>query len=117
MQYRNLFLAGDVAHLVPPTSAKGMNLALYDVDILAQAILFAVRENDLTALDEYSNKCLPHIWTYQDFAISMTNLMHDAGDPTQHGKFRQMSARAQLDTLFGSTTASRLHSEYQQGRI
>jgi p-hydroxybenzoate 3-monooxygenase len=106
-----------VAHLVPPTSAKGMNLGLYDVDILAQAILLAVLDNNLTALNEYSNTCLPHIWTYQDFAISMTNLMHDAGNPTQHGKFRQMAARAQLDTLFNSRTAALLHSEYQQGKI
>lgn len=117
MQYRNLFLAGDVAHLVPPTSAKGMNLALYDVDILAQGIINAVCENNMETLNEYSNTCLPHIWTYQDFAISMTNLMHDAGDPTQHGKFRQMTARAQLDTLYSSSTAIRLHSEYQQGKI
>lgn len=117
MQYRNLFLAGDAAHLVPPTSAKGMNLALYDVDILAQAFLYAVNDNDLTALNEYSDTCLPHIWTYQDFAISMTNLMHDAGNPTQHGKFRQMTARAQLDTLFSSPTAMQLHSEYQKGKI
>jgi len=117
MQHRNLFLAGDVAHLVPPTSAKGMNLALYDVDILAQGFINAVCENNMEALNEYSNTCLPHIWTYQDFAISMTNLMHDAGDPTQHGKFRQMTARAQLDTLYSSPTAIRLHSEYQQGKI
>ncbi|MEN2401624.1 4-hydroxybenzoate 3-monooxygenase [Flavobacterium sp. MC2016-06] len=117
MQYRNLFLAGDVAHLVPPTSAKGMNLALFDVDILAQAILDAVKDNNLKTLNEYSNTCLPHIWTYQDFAISMTNLMHDAGNPTQHGKFRQMTARAQLDTLFNSPAAIRLHSEYQRGNV
>ncbi|MCU7616614.1 4-hydroxybenzoate 3-monooxygenase [Chryseobacterium sp. PBS4-4] len=117
MQYRNLFLAGDVAHLVPPTSAKGMNLALYDVDILAQAFLSAVNYNDLKALNEYSDTCLPHIWTYQDFAISMTNLMHDAGNPEQHGKFRQMTARAQLDTLFNSPAATQLHSEYQKGNI
>ena len=67
MQYRNLFLAGDAAHLVPPASAKGMNLALYDVDVLAQAILRAVNERDRAALDAYSETCLPHIWRYQDF--------------------------------------------------
>lgn len=117
LQYRNLFLAGDVAHLIPPTSAKGMNLALYDVDILAQALLNVYRDNDLTALNEYSNTCLPHIWTYQDFGITMTNLMHDAGNPTPYGKFRQMTARAQLDTLYTSSTAIRLHSEYLQGKI
>jgi p-hydroxybenzoate 3-monooxygenase len=117
MQYRRLFLAGDAAHLVPPASAKGMNLALYDVDVLAQALLSAVRDHDTTALDNYSNTCLPHIWNYQDFSVWMTDMMHDAGDPTQHGKFRQMIARARLDTLFNSPTAGRLHSEYQRGMI
>ncbi len=117
MQYRNLFLAGDAAHLVPPTGAKGMNLALYDVDVLALAILSAVRDHDTTALDNYSDTCLPHIWTYQDFSVWMTDTMHDAGDPTQHGKFRQRIARARLDTLFNSPAAGRLHSEYQRGMI
>ena len=115
MQYRNLFLAGDAAHLVPPTSAKGMNLALFDVDILAQALLSAVRDDNRAALDNYSETCMPHIWNYQDFAVWMTDMMHDAGDPTQHGKFRQMTARARLDNLFNSPTAARLHSEYQRG--
>jgi p-hydroxybenzoate 3-monooxygenase len=45
----------------------------------------------------------------------MTDMMHDAGDPTQHGKFRQITARARLDNLFNSPTAARLHSEYQRG--
>lgn len=115
MQYRNLFLAGDAAHLVPPASAKGMNLALYDVDILAQAVLIAVRDHDRSALENYSDTCLPHIWNYQDFSVWMTDMMHDAGDPTQHGTFRQMTARARLDNLFNSPTAARLHSEYQRG--
>lgn len=115
MQYRNLFLVGDAAHLVPPTSAKGMNLALYDVDILSQAILKAVRDKDTAALEKYSETVLPHIWNYQDFAVSMTDMMHDAGDPTQNGAFRQQIARARLDNLYKSETAARLHSEYQQG--
>lgn len=66
MQYRNLFLVGDAAHLVPPTSAKGMNLALYDVDVLSQAILRAVYDNDSNLLENYSETVLPHIWNYQD---------------------------------------------------
>jgi p-hydroxybenzoate 3-monooxygenase len=115
MQYRNLFLAGDAAHLVPPTSAKGMNLALYDVDVLAQALVKAVRDHDTSALDGYSDTCLPHIWNYQDFAIGMTDMMHDAGDPALRGPFRQMIARARLDNLFNSPTAARLHSDYQRG--
>lgn len=117
MQYRNLYLAGDAAHLVPPVSAKGMNLALYDVDVLAQAILRAVNARDRTALDAYSATCLPRIWKYQEFGLWMSDTMHDAGDPAQNGTFRQMVARARLDTLFGSPTATRLHSEFQRGMI
>ncbi len=115
MQYRNLFLAGDAAHLVPPASAKGMNMALYDVDILAQAFLNAVQNHDTAALRDYSATCLPRIWNYQDFGVWMTDTMHDAGDATQHGTFRQMTARARLDNLFNSQTAARLHIEYQRG--
>jgi len=115
MQYRNLFLVGDAAHLVPPTSAKGMNLALYDVDILSQAVLKAVIHKDLSALANYSDTVLPNIWNYQDFAVWMTDMMHDAGDPAQNGTFRQQIARARLDNLFNSETAARLHSEYQRG--
>jgi p-hydroxybenzoate 3-monooxygenase len=115
MQYHNLFLVGDAAHLVPPTSAKGMNLALYDVDILSQAIVDAVHGKDKSALEKYSDTVLPHIWNYQDFAVSMTDMMHDAGDPTQNGLFRQQIARARLDNLFNSESAGNLHSEYQRG--
>lgn len=115
MRYRNLFLAGDAAHLVPPASAKGMNLALFDVDVLAHALVDAVHQDDTAGLDTYSDTCLHHVWNYQDFAVWMTDTMHDAGDPTQHGTFRQMTARARLGQLFSSPTAARLHTEYQLG--
>jgi len=115
LQYRNLFLAGDAAHLLPPTGAKGMNLALFDVDVLAQALVSAVRDHDKSALNNYSETVLPHIWKYQEFSAWMTDTMHDAGDPTLNGTFRQMTARARLDNLFDSPTAGRLHSEYQRG--
>lgn len=115
MQYNHLFLAGDAAHIVPPVSAKGMNLGLYDVDILAQALIKVMKEHDKTALERYSDTCLTHIWNYQDFALWMADTMHDAGDPALHGEFRQMVARARLDNLFRSATAARLHMEYQGG--
>jgi len=115
MQFRNLFLAGDAAHLLPPTGAKGMNLALYDVDVLAQALVSAVRDQDKAGLDGYSGTVLPRIWDYQEFSAWMTNTMHDAGDPTLRGKVRQMMARARLDALFESPAAARLHSEQQRG--
>ena len=115
MQHGNLFLAGDAAHLVPPTGAKGMNLALFDVDVLAQALVSAVRDGDPAPSAEYSNTVLPHLWRYQEFSAWMTDTMHDAGDPTLNGPFRQATARARLDELFSSPAAGRLHSDYQRG--
>jgi p-hydroxybenzoate 3-monooxygenase len=115
MQHNRLFLAGDAAHLVPPTGAKGMNLALFDVDTLAQALVKALQEHDCSALDSYSDAVLPRLWRYQEFSAWMTDTMHDAGDPSINGNFRQMTARARLDELFNSETAARLHSEYQRG--
>ena len=115
MQHLNLFLAGDAAHLVPPTGAKGMNLALFDVDVLAQALASAVNDGDRSALDGYSNTVLPRLWRYQEFSAWMTDTMHDAGDPALHGPLRQMMARARLDELFISPDAARLHSAYLRG--
>jgi p-hydroxybenzoate 3-monooxygenase len=115
MRHGNLFLAGDAAHLVPPTSAKGMNLALYDVDVLASALVDSLRDGDECGLASYSDTCLRHVWKYQEFAVSMTDMMHDAGDPSLRGGFRQQLARARLDDLFNTPTAALLHAEYQQG--
>lgn len=100
MQHGRLFLAGDAAHLVPPTGAKGMNLALFDVDILAQALGKAIRDGDSAGLAAYSDTILPRLWRYQEFSAWMTDTMHDAGDPGLKGQFRQMTARARLDRFF-----------------
>ena len=115
MQHLNLFLAGDAAHLVPPTGAKGMNLALYDVDVLAEALARAVKDGDRSALDGYSDAVLPRLWRYQAFSAWMTDTLHDAGDPALHGPVRQMVARSRLDELFTSPDAARLHSAYLRG--
>ena len=115
MQYRNLFLVGDAAHLVTPVSAKGANLALFDVDILSQSLISAINKNDRTALENFSETVLPHIWKYQDFAVWITEAMHDAGNSAPHGSFHQMIARSRIENLFKSQTAAKLHSEYQRG--
>ena len=115
MQHRNLFLAGDAAHLVPPTGAKGMNMALYDVDVLARALVSAVRDCDPSALASYSETVMPRVWRYQEFSAWMTDTMHDGGDPARHGVFRQNAARTRLDDLFRSPAAARLPSDLQRG--
>ncbi len=115
MQFGNLYLAGDAAHLVPPTGAKGMNMALYDVDMLAQALVHAVRDRNRAALAAYSATVLPRVWKYQEFSAWMTDTMHDGGDPTLHGLYRQMVARARLEDLYSSPAAARLHSDFLGG--
>ena len=115
MQHGRLFLAGDAAHLVPPTGAKGMNLALFDVDILSQALVQSLREQNSSPLESYSDTISSRLWRYQEFSVWMTDTMHDAGDPIIKGNFQQMTALARLDELFNSETAARLHSEYHRG--
>src|SRR4029079_16891368 len=65
MRYRNLFLAGDAAHIVPPTGAKGMNLAIHDAALLAKALTRWFHDGDATALDCYSDACLRRVWRVQ----------------------------------------------------
>ena len=114
MQYRNLFLAGDAAHLVPPTGAKGMNLALYDVDVLAQALASAVRDHDTTALASYSDTVVARVWKYQEFSAWMTDTMHDArcrrSDAARHvpPDDRARPARRVVQLADGGSSAQRL---------
>ncbi len=76
LQYGRLFLAGDAAHIVPPTGAKGMNLAFADVCNLAQAFRAVYRDNNCTRLNDYSQTCLRRIWNAQRFSWWMTSLLH-----------------------------------------
>jgi p-hydroxybenzoate 3-monooxygenase len=82
MQRGNLFLAGDAAHIVPPTAAKGLNLAVSDVLLLSQAIATALRGGDRGLLDAYSATALRDVWEVQAFSWEMTNIFHHVpGEP------------------------------------
>jgi p-hydroxybenzoate 3-monooxygenase len=76
MQYGRLFLAGDAAHIVPPTGAKGMNLAMADVAVLAKAFSDWYARGSMEGLKGYSEACLKHVWRAQRFSWWMTSLLH-----------------------------------------
>jgi p-hydroxybenzoate 3-monooxygenase len=76
LRHGRLFLAGDAAHIVPPTGAKGLNLALHDVRLLADAIVRRFESGDETLLDAYSDACLRRVWRCQHFSWWMTTMLH-----------------------------------------
>jgi p-hydroxybenzoate 3-monooxygenase len=83
MRHGRLFLAGDAAHIVPPTGAKGMNLAIADVRVLAEALTDLLRHGDERGVDGYSDTCLRRVWRAEHFSWWMTSMLHVAphGDP------------------------------------
>jgi p-hydroxybenzoate 3-monooxygenase len=83
MQHGRLFLAGDAAHIVPPTGAKGLNLAISDVRLLAEALVELFRHGSGAALESYSARCLARVWRAEHFSWWMTSMLHRAegGDP------------------------------------
>jgi p-hydroxybenzoate 3-monooxygenase len=76
MRYGRLLFAGDAAHIVPPTGAKGMNLALADVRMLAPALVASLRDDDERALDAYSDESLRRVWRAEEFSTYMTQMLH-----------------------------------------
>lgn len=80
MQHGRLFLAGDAAHIVPPTGAKGMNLAVADVRTLSRALGARYRDGDATLLERYSATCLERVWRAEHFSYFMTNMLHASPD-------------------------------------
>ena len=81
MRYGRLFLAGDAAHTVPPTGAKGLNLAIADVALLAPALGDLVRKNNAALADAYSGTALRRVWRCEHFSWWMTTMLHTTGDP------------------------------------
>ena len=80
MRYGRLFLAGDAAHIVPPTGAKGLNLAIGDVHYLSGALIDFCRRGDMAGLDAYSGRALARVWKAQRFSWWMTSILHNWGD-------------------------------------
>jgi p-hydroxybenzoate 3-monooxygenase len=115
MSYGRLYLLGDAAHIIPPMSAKGMNLALHDADLLASAVVRQHKDGDASLLEGYSAACLRHVWNYHAFADWWTELVHNAGDSSYAGEFRHQVARADLERLFQPGSANRLLSEFIAG--
>jgi p-hydroxybenzoate 3-monooxygenase len=102
MCYRRLFLAGDAAHIVPPTGAKGLNLAASDIHYLFEALIAHYASADNRELVSYSNTCLRRVWKAERFSWWMTNLLHRF---PESGPFGDRMQLAELDYLFGSRAA------------
>ena len=110
MQYGRLFLAGDAAHIVPPTGAKGLNLAAADVCVLAHALACRYRTGSASLLGRYSEICLRRVWRAQHFSWWMTSLLHHLGDSFDLG--RQL---AELDQVTTSRAAATVLAENYTG--
>jgi p-hydroxybenzoate 3-monooxygenase len=112
MRYGSLLLAGDAAHTVPPTGAKGLNLALADVRVLAEVLERAVRNKEPDALDEYSPRALARVWKAQHFSYWMTRMLHRLPSATPFDVRRQIS---ELESVVTSTAGSTYLAECYTG--
>ena len=112
MRFGRMFLAGDAAHIVPPTGAKGLNLAATDVKYLSQALTEYYAEKSQAGIDHYSQRCLRRIWRAERFSWWFTSLMHQFPDSAGFG---QKVQEAELDYLVHSESASRSLAENYVG--
>ena len=110
MRYRSLFLAGDAAHIVPPTGAKGLNLAVADVRVLADALADHFSSGSTTGLDEYSDRCLRSVWRAQHFSWWMTHMLHT--DPGDDAYGRQLQRSQLLYVCKSTAMATSLAENY-----
>ena len=105
MQVGRLFLAGDSAHIVPPTGAKGMNLAVADVLVLSRALEAFYRRNRTDLLEAYSKTCLARVWKAQRFSWWMTQLLHCFPDESPFDRRRQLAELAYVASSAAAATA------------
>jgi p-hydroxybenzoate 3-monooxygenase len=112
MQYGSLMLAGDAAHIVPPTGAKGLNLAIADVRVLARAFSDFYSTGSRAGLEGYSETCLRRVWKVQRFSWWMTSMLHRFEDENAFDQRRQL---AELEYVVGSHAASQSLAENYVG--
>jgi p-hydroxybenzoate 3-monooxygenase len=112
LRFGRLFLAGDAAHIVPPTGAKGLNLAAADVGYLSRALVEHYVDKSDAGIDDYSQRALRRIWRAERFSWWLTSLMHKFPDT---GAFGQRMQAAELDYLVRSTAASTAMAENYVG--
>jgi p-hydroxybenzoate 3-monooxygenase len=112
MQFGRLFLAGDAAHIVPPTGAKGLNLAAADVRLLSRALARHYRSGNAGSLDSYSQDCLRRVWRAQHFSWWMTSMLHRFSPGDDFDRHRQL---AELDNVISSRAAARNLAENYAG--
>jgi p-hydroxybenzoate 3-monooxygenase len=113
MQYGRLFLAGDAAHIVPPTGAKGMNLAVADVRVLAKAFAARYQHGRHDLLDAYSSTCLERVWRAEHFSYFMTNMLHPSFD--DDAPFANRLKMSELKYVTTSEAAARSLAENYAG--
>ncbi len=111
MRYGRLVLAGDAAHIVPPTGAKGLNLAISDVTVLAEALIDSYRSGNRSGLAEYSRTCLRRVWRAEHFSYWMTTMLHQLGEDP----FDNQLQLSQLRYIVSSEAAARTLAENYVG--
>ena len=112
MRYGRLFLAGDAAHIVPPTGARGLNTAGSDVYYLYHALVAHFKRGDSSGLDQYSERALARVWKAQRFSWWLTTLLHTFPDSSDYDRRLQ---RTELEYLFSSEAAQRALAENYVG--
>jgi len=112
MRHGNLLLAGDAAHIVPPTGAKGLNLAISDVRLLHRAFESWYGNNSADALDAYSASALARVWKAERFSWYLSTMMHQF---PEHSAFERRMQRAEFDYVRSSEAASRVIAENYVG--
>ncbi len=118
MRHGRLFLAGDAAHIVPPTGAKGMNLAIADVRVLAEALEAHLKRGDDAGIDGYSDTCLRRVWRAEHFSWWMTSMLHNfAGDDAFQHRLQLSQLRYTVSSRAAATSLAENYVGLPHGAV